>query len=196
MAESHTPELLTRLLLDGVLDLAFMLEPAQLELLQIEPVAQVELVLVSTNPGLTANEALGRDDYLMVDWGLAHSLEHRRLYPNAPEPHTWLAQAKMALGYMLELGGSAYLPRSMILQWQHSSRLHAVADAHVLRRQAYAVYPLRGAKNQLIQEILQLTRTSDASTAGTTSPSQENSQIPPRRQAKKTHKSHHVGDRR
>ena len=35
IVESHSPEVMTRKLLDGVLDLAFMLEPAQLDVLHI-----------------------------------------------------------------------------------------------------------------------------------------------------------------
>jgi len=52
IAEAHSPELLTRKLLDGVLDLAFMLEPPQLDVLQIREVALLKLVLVADRSGL------------------------------------------------------------------------------------------------------------------------------------------------
>ncbi len=113
IAESHTPDLLTRRLLDGLLDVAFMLEPAQLEVLHIKEVALIQLVLVSSRPHATIDDALG-DEYLMVDWGLAHAVEHRRLFPDAPEPHVRLGQAKMALAHLLDIGGSAYLPVRMV----------------------------------------------------------------------------------
>lgn len=58
-AESRSPEVLTRRLLDGVLDMAVMLEPAQLEVLRIEEVALIKLVMVSTKPGVKAQAALG-----------------------------------------------------------------------------------------------------------------------------------------
>lgn len=158
LAESHTPELLTRLLMDGVLDLAFMLEPAHVELLQIQPVAILELILVSTTLGLTPIEAINRTDYLMVDWGDAHTLEHRRLFPDALEPRTWLAQAKMALAYLLDLGGSAYLPRIMVTDALAQNKCVYVENAPVITRQAYAVYPIRGAKSDLIPHALNLFR--------------------------------------
>jgi len=155
IAETHTPDLLTRRLLDEVLDLAFMLEPAQLEVLRIQEVALIRLVLVSARSGLGVDEAL-ESDYLMVDWGLAHALEHRRLLPDAPEPHIRLSQAKMALAHMLELGGSAYLPVRMVAAEIETGRLHLVEGAPEIDRHAYAVFPLRSPKMPLIQQVLGL----------------------------------------
>ncbi len=155
IAESHTPEVLTRRLLDGALDVAFMLEPAQLEVLQIVEVALIRLTLVSTRDGLDPEAALA-GDYLMVDWGLAHALQHRRLYPDAPEPRIRVGQAKMALAYMLELGGSAYLPERMVAQELGTGVLHRVPGAPDIERHAYAVYPLRSSREEVIQETLRL----------------------------------------
>lgn len=153
IAESHTPEVLTRRLLDGVLDVAFMLEPAQIEVLQIVEVALIRLTLVSTRSGLDVETALA-SDYLMVDWGLAHALHHRRIYPEAPEPRVRVGQAKMALAYMLELGGSAYLPERMIGHELHTGLLHKVSGAEAINRNAYAVYPVRSSREALIQAVL------------------------------------------
>ena len=155
IAETHTPELLTRRLLDEVLDLAFMLEPAQLEVLQIQEVALIRLVLVSARSNIQVDEALA-SDYLMVDWGLAHALEHRRLFPDAPEPHVRVSQAKMALAHILDLGGAAYLPARMVSPEIEAGRLCLVAGAPEIDRRAYAVFPLRSPKMRLIQQVLRL----------------------------------------
>ena len=161
IAESHTPEVLTRRLLDGALDVAFMLEPAQLEVLRILEVATVELVMVSSQPDLHPDQAL-EADYIMVDWGLAHALHHRRLFPDAPEPQLRFGQAKMALAYMVELGGSAYLPRRMVDADVDAGVLHRVAGAPEISHQAYAVYPLRSAREGLILETLVLFESRDS----------------------------------
>ncbi|MBT8138647.1 MAG: LysR family transcriptional regulator [Gammaproteobacteria bacterium] len=153
IAEMHTPELLTRRLLDGHLDIAFMLEPAQIETLQIEKVALVELLMVSASPGMDVNSAL-EGDYLMVDWGLAHALEHRRMHPDAPEPRVRVAQAKMAMAHLLELGGSAYLPARMVAAELERAALFLVDGAESITRYAYAVYPLRSEKLELITTVL------------------------------------------
>ena len=41
----------------------------------------------------------------MVDWGLAHAVTHRRLFPDAPKPLTRLSTARMA---------ASYLPRNLV----------------------------------------------------------------------------------
>ena len=155
IAESHTPEVLTRHLLDGLLDLAFMVEPAQLEVLQIQEIGVIDLVLVGDRGAVDTETALG-DDYLMVDWGLAHALEHHRLFPDAPEPRIRVSQAKMALAHMLALGGFAYLPVPMAAEHLDEASLFLVEDAPRMQRPVYAVYPLRGAKTRLIRSCLKL----------------------------------------
>lgn len=153
IAEMHTPELLTRRLLDGHLDIAFMLEPAQIETLQIEKIALVDLVMVSATAGLDVHAALA-GEYIMVDWGLAHALDHRRLYPDAPEPGIRVSQAKMALAHLLEIGGSAYLPARMVAGELASGKLFLVEDAESITRHAYAVYPIRSTRLELINTVL------------------------------------------
>jgi DNA-binding transcriptional LysR family regulator len=155
IAEVHAPELLTRRLLDGHLDIAFMLEPPQFELLQVQEVAQIDLVVVSSTAGCTIEDAMS-DDYIMVDWGLSHATQHRRLYPDAPEPKLRVAQAKIALAHLLSLGGSAYLPGRMIVEEIAQQKLFLVEGAHPITRSAYAVYPVRSSKLELIQEALKL----------------------------------------
>jgi len=155
IAESHSPDALIRRLLDGVLDMVFMLEPPQLEILQTEEVATLELILVSNRDGLDVDEALG-EGYLMVDWGLAHALRHRRIFPDAPEPHTRLGNSHMALSYLHAIGGAAYLPRSMLQERLEARLLHRVHGAPVIRHAAHAVYLLRTPRQPLIREVLTL----------------------------------------
>jgi len=155
IAECHTPALLTRRLLDGLLDVAFMLEPAQLDVLQVRKVALVQLILVSSETDLSIEEALG-EHYVMVDWGLAHGVEHRRMFPDAPEPHVRVGQAKIALMHLLHVGGSAYLPARIVADDIATGQLHVVRGAPTIELAAYAVYPVRSAKATLIKEALSL----------------------------------------
>ncbi len=155
IVESHSPEVMTRKLLDGVLDLAFMLEPPQLDVLHIRKTAMLRLLLTADKPGLSVDEAL-EGDYLMVDWGLAHALNHRRLFPDASEPHVRLANAGMALYHLSMLGGAAYLPESLIQKRLESGELFVVEDAPEIELTVYAVFPVRSARSQLIREVLTL----------------------------------------
>jgi DNA-binding transcriptional LysR family regulator len=153
IAESHTPGLLTRKLLDGVLDVAFMLEPPQLEVLQIKDIGGLTLRLVSDRAGLSLEQALG-ENYLMVDWGLTHALQHRRLFPDAPEPLTRLASGTMALQYMLALGGAAYLPEHVVTPAVAAKQLYWVETAPLIEHRAHAVYPVRSGRKALIMDVL------------------------------------------
>ena len=157
IAESATPDVLTRRLLDGVLDLAFMLEPSQIDVLNVQQVASIRLTMVSSRPDEHVNEALG-DGYLMVDWGLAHAVTHRRLFPDAPEPLTRLSTARMAASYLLALGGSAYLPLHLVEPEIAVGRMHRVHGAPAIEYPAYAVYPVRGPRAELIAQILPTTQ--------------------------------------
>ena len=155
LAESHTPDLLTRRLLDGLLDVAFMLEPPQLDIFRVRKVALMQLLLVSSEAEQSIEQATG-EGYLMVDWGLAHALEHRRMYPDAPEPHVRTGQASIAHAHLLNIGGSAYLPARMVAEDIATGQLKMVEGAATIELSIYAVFPVRSAKTSLLKEVLQL----------------------------------------
>jgi DNA-binding transcriptional LysR family regulator len=144
-------------LIDGTLDVAIQLEPAQLDIMHVREVATVDFILVSSNGGLDVEQALD-ENYVFVDWGLSFGLDHRRAFPDAPEAMTRVSHAKIALEYIGVLGGSAYLPRRMVGKDIELGLLHEVADAPVFTRQAYATYPVRSPRLELIEKSLQLVR--------------------------------------
>ncbi len=155
IAESQSPESLTRRLIDGTLDVAIMLEPAQLDTMHIREVATIEFACVSSHKGIGIEDAL-QSDYVYVDWGLSFGLDHRRTFPDAPEAMTRLSHAKMALEYINSIGGSAYLPRRMVEKDIEFALLYEVLDAPAFERSAYATYPVRTPRLELIEESLKL----------------------------------------
>lgn len=157
IAEAQTPDFLTRKLIDGTLDVAILLEPAQLDIMQIREIATLEFILVSSESGLSVQQAL-EDNYVSVDWGLSFGLDHRRTFPDAPEAITRVTHAKMALEYINLIGGSAYLPKRMVEKDIELGLLYEVADAPIFTRHAYATFPVRSPRLALIEESLQLVR--------------------------------------
>ena len=157
IAEAQSPDLLTRKLIDGTLDVAIMLEPAQLDIMQVREIATIEFMLVSSHPGLDVETAL-QQDYIYVDWGLSFALDHRRAFPDAAESMTRVSHAKMALEYITSMGGSAYLPGRMVARDVELGLLHNVVDAPVFLRQAYATFPVRSPRVSLIEKSLELVR--------------------------------------
>ncbi len=157
IAESQSPDVLTRKLIDGTLDVAIMLEPAQLDIMHVHEIAAVEFILVSSGAGFDLDQAL-EHNYVYVDWGLSFALDHRRAFPDAPEAITRVSHAKMALEYISLIGGSAYLPRRMVAKDIELGLLHEVAEAPIFTRQAYATFPVRSLRLTLIEESLKLIR--------------------------------------
>ena len=155
IAESQSPDYLTRRLIDGTLDVAIMLEPAQLDIMQIRRIAEIELVCVSSSAGINIDDALTRN-YVYVDWGLSFGLDHRRAFPDAPESITRLSQGKMALEYLHSIGGSAYLPRRLVKKDVEFGLLHEVSGAPVFIRQAFATFPVRSPRLDIIEQSLSL----------------------------------------
>lgn len=157
IAESQTPEYLTRRLIDGTMDVAIMLEPAQLDIMHIKEVAKIELICVSSHKGFGVKEALA-GDYVYVDWGLTFGLDHRRAFPDASDAMTRVSQAKIAHEYLTTVGGSAYLPRRLVEKDVEFGLLYRVANAPVFERQAYVTYPVRSPRLDLIEQSLHLIR--------------------------------------
>lgn len=155
ITHSQAPDALLRLLYDGLIDLAFMLDPPQVETLDVQEIAILKLVLVADKAGISIDEAIG-EKFLLVDWGLAHALELQRAFPDMPEPLTRLANARMAMGYLRSIGGSAYLPLPMVSSAIRRGKLHLVQGAPIFARSAYAIYPVRSDKEKLIQQSLLL----------------------------------------
>lgn len=151
--ESHTPEVLIRRLLDGQLDLAFIMEPPQIEALEIIEVAQLELVMVSTRPEATIEQAMD-SGYVWVDWGMSAALQHRRLYPDAPEPSLRIATASVALDFLLEFGGAAYLAAREIVDVIKDGSLFIVKQSTPIQRSVFAVHPVRTHREELITEVI------------------------------------------
>lgn len=151
--ESHTPDTLVRRLLDGQLDLGFIMEPPQIDPLEIVEVAELDLHMVSTKPDLDVERALG-DGYIMIDWGLIFALQHKRLYPDAQEAIFRIANASAALEFLLEFGGAAYIASREITEELKSGELHLVKGAKPIKRSVYAAYPVRSSRLDLIEEVV------------------------------------------
>jgi DNA-binding transcriptional LysR family regulator len=152
---SSGPDAMMRQLLDGVVDLAFMLDPPVVEDFQVHELAPLRLTLVSSQPGLDIEQATG-SGFVMIDWGLAHALELHRAFPDMPEPFTRLATARLAFEYLRNVGGSAYLPLAMVNSALRRKNLYRVQAAPVFERQAHAVYPVRSNRIALVSQVLSI----------------------------------------
>ena len=155
--ETHPGETLVNRLTSHLLDLAFMFEPPMMQGLETEQVLEVPLMLVASRAGLGVSEAMA-DGYLLVDWGRAFSVRHAELFADLSTPVIKVNTGMLALDLLLEMGGSAYLSRSMVQQALDQGHLFPVEDAPVIGRFAYAVYSPKSQRLDCIREALRIVR--------------------------------------
>jgi DNA-binding transcriptional LysR family regulator len=153
-AEVCDSDVLLRRIMEGTLDLGFTFDSPQLPKIEVRQIADVSLVMVSSRPGLTLDEAFG-NDYVFVDWGMSFAIEHARYFPGPTLSGTRLPLGRIARKYLLECGGTAYLAKSTIKKSLLEKRLYLVEGAPVIQRPTYAVFSKGSAREELITEALE-----------------------------------------
>ena len=87
--------------------------------------------------------------YVAVDWGLSFQMSYSQLFPDAPSPVLHTSLSRIALDFITQFGGSAYLPYRMI-EDRLGKELFQVPEAPVISRQIYACHHR---ENQFTKEI-------------------------------------------
>lgn len=155
LTNTYSPVELRKSLLSRVIDIAFLFEPPFVEDLISEKVATVPLHLVTTNKD-SVDEISSLDDHIMVDYGEAVNSQHRREFQNSPPAKHYMSQPRIALNFLLEAGGSAYLPRQMTFEHIENNKLFVVEKAPVYSREIFASYLAKSQKVEIIEQTLQL----------------------------------------
>ncbi len=152
-AEIHGAETLYRRITQNTMDIAFLFDPLNNDQLVCQPLSNIELILVSSFPGLASNAALA-ENYIMVEWGTAFTNQHAQQFADVARPHLHVSHGRIALDYILTNGGNAYLARPTVADLINQGKLYAVADAPVIQRTAHAVYNKSSDKLELIETLL------------------------------------------
>ncbi|RBW47621.1 LysR family transcriptional regulator [Psychromonas sp. B3M02] len=155
LTSTYSAPELRKSLLNRVVDIGFLFEPTFVGEIISEKVATVPLHLVTTNPDYVFNhEQL--QDFIMVDYGESIAAQYLREFPDTPEAKHFMSQPRIALNFILEAGGAAYLPRQITFEYLKSNQLYLVDDAPVFRRDIYANYLANNQKIEMIEQVLQL----------------------------------------
>ncbi len=155
LTNTYNPMESRKNVLNNIVDIAFLFEPPFVEELVTEKVATVPLHLVSTEPSGT-NEVLSLDNYIMVDYGESVNAQHQREFQDAPPAKHFMSQPRVALNFILEAGGSAYLPRQMTFEHVQAKKLFIIESAPIYSRDIFAIYLAKSQKVDLIRQALQL----------------------------------------
>jgi hypothetical protein len=113
----------------------------------------VPLILVSSVSGQEPEQALAQK-YVLVDWGNSFATSHARHFPDIPAPAMRMGRGRMALDFLLECGGSAYLAEPMVRQALRRKQLFKVKQAPVLERSAVAIYHPQSERMDTISSLL------------------------------------------
>ncbi len=152
-AEAHGADMLVRKLLEGSIDLGFLFDAPQLPELMVAETIPVPLVMVSSEPNLTSEEAV-QSDYVMVDWGTSFAISHAQHFPDLATPRARVGLGRMAKALILACGGTAYLAKPMVSDQLRKKQLFQVKDAPVIERIAYGVYPVNCGRRPIIEKTL------------------------------------------
>lgn len=150
-----SPLELRKSLLNRVIDIAFLFEPTYVEGLISEKVTTVPLHLVSTDVSDT-NNAYDLDNFIMVDYGESVNSKYIRDYQDAPAAKHFMSQPIVALNFILDGGGSAYLPRQLTFEHVRNRRIFLVEGAPIYSREIYANYLEKSQKVDVVEQALNL----------------------------------------
>jgi LysR family transcriptional regulator, flagellar master operon regulator len=152
-AVSHSSGTLVRQLLERSLDLAFLLDAPKVDELTAIEVLQLPLHFVSTTAGRDLEAALSAP-VVQLDWGVATIglLTDGR---NRQLPVLSTNSVQLAMDVILQQGGSAYLPSTLVESPQYEGVLFPVAGAPVVQRPVFATFLSGRVDDTLLVSILQ-----------------------------------------
>jgi DNA-binding transcriptional LysR family regulator len=143
---------LERWLGSGLIDAALGYSPSIRENRTQHRLDADRLILVSTRPRKLTRQDPG---YIYVDSGEEFRKSHAASYPDGDPPTVTLASATWAREYLLQKGGSGYLPLRLIRSDLEAGRFHAVSGAPEFKRSIYFVANDDAARNwPWLEEVL------------------------------------------
>lgn len=95
-----------------------------------------ELILVADKPGVPMRHHSG---YIYVESGPEFERQHTESYADADTAKLSFSNAEWALSYLLQNGGSAYLPLRMVEDRLATTELYPIAGAPTFKRHVYLV---------------------------------------------------------
>lgn len=157
--ESGSAERLIEALFQGWVDFCVVFEPQSRSGFQIEKLFDDPMILVSSED----RSYLDHFDpaFIQIDWdqGYRASIESYDAERNET-PHLSAASASLGLRFLVEFGGSSWMPRRVFERRTFPRELHAVKDAYVFERSAYLVYSPEAMRDGLPGISVEAVRTS------------------------------------
>lgn len=151
-AEGFSDIELVRRLEDGMLDLVLLYDPPSVPDFRHVEVGTLDVVLASTEQGLTAKQCL-QEGYIYCDWGTAFETFHARKFGDAKPAQLRVNLAVIAISYLQENQGAVFLPRSLL---ERTPFLYPVQGSPVFKRKINATYREGGDQPELVRRTIDL----------------------------------------
>ena len=100
-----------------------------------------------------------------MDWGTKFASEYVERHPKISAPYLRTSTARIALDFILEKGGSAYLPVSLVEPFLATSQLFKVEGVEGWQRPIYLSYRKASTSIEAIEQVEELVKTIDPVTA-------------------------------
>lgn len=123
-AEVAHHQRLTRQMIEGTTDIAVMYTPQVRPGIIVETLFEDTVVMVSTNPESDDID----NDYVFVDWGEEFAAFHATQFPDYQHPRLTFNVGPVTLNYLLNSGGSAYMPKRLVDPHLDAGNLHLVPN--------------------------------------------------------------------
>ncbi len=149
---------MTRQLIERTLDIAITFDPPKLDGVTLVKLAQVKLYLVSKQQGVKLAQTANLP-YIKVDWGTAFNITHAQDFTMLPLPVLHTSSARMALDFMLNNSGCAFLPEALIQPYLDNGTLSRVDDAKCIYRHVYAAYWAENERLAYIEQAISILTT-------------------------------------
>jgi len=154
-AVAQERESLTRQLLGHTLDIAVLFDPPKVEELKVEKICSLTLMLVTTYDNFDLDTVF-KQSYIQTDWGTSFNIQHARMLEDTMSPIMHTSTGRIALDFMLENGGSTFLPESIADPYISAGQLYLAAEAPTINRDVYTAYLKGSEKLETLERIVDL----------------------------------------
>lgn len=114
---------LSRRLSEGSLDIAVLHQPRFRIDIEIEPLMEDELILVTTDP-----DGRYRDRYVFMDWGEAFGAFHAQYQPDVSDARLSSSIGFFGARFLIAVDGAGYMPRRLVSPHLDAGFLYEVPD--------------------------------------------------------------------
>lgn len=147
-AEAGTSLALSRLLSEGLVDVAVMHQPQLRTDIAVEHLMDDELILVTPD-----SEGRYRDRYVYVDWGEEYRDRHAQLMPDLMEPRTTVALGFFGPNYLITTGSAGFLPRRLADPHLRRGYLHQASDTPAIPYPVFVAWQMESGSPSIPKAI-------------------------------------------